>query len=714
MEFIEELPLLKINFLKNMSFRDFKVFCSKNAKNEDERKKQHSILQGFCDGNIKSRGQMTRLYSFTQKTPLEVGGRLYCGNSLQGLGKQFRGFLCDGITTDIDMKNAHPVIARYICKLNGISCPNLAYYIENRDEVLNQFGSDGKELFLKALNDDKLNKKETSKIFKDFDKECKDIQKQITELDEYKHIVNSVPDTKLYNWLGSAFNRILCVYENKILQSLISILNKKQIKICALCFDGLLMYGNYYNDAGLLTEITTEINELWVGLNMKWSYKQHSTDIIIPNEWSIPDKKAFDENLSFEAVAQKFELSHCKIINKGIFIKSYGDDNVIMSRPHIRSSYENMIYKKEKEVNGETIIDNANFLDAWLINNPNQRCYDDIGVFPTGLECPTNIFNMWRPFVMESVTEYDERVVERDIILNHIRVLCGNDDIVYDYFIKWIAQMIQFPAVKTICPVLISKQGAGKGTLMKLFTKMLGSSKVFETTTPSRDIWGDFNGRMSNTFLINLNELSKKETIESEGRIKGLITDPSLTINNKGTNQYDIQSFHRFIITTNKEEPINTSKDDRRTLIIKSSDEKCGDKEYFKNLHDFIEDDNVVKTMYEYFKNVDGVEKFLSIPIPETEYHEQLKELSANPIEGWLLHFVSQNQECEKVELSTTSVFEFFNCWCSETGVKYDCSSIQFSVRLSRLNINGIDKKKGKTCNKTVFDIIKLKQHFEM
>ena len=238
MELIEELPLLKINFLKNLSFRDFKVFCSKNAKNEDERKKQHSILQGFCDGNIKSRGQMTRLYSYTQKTPLEVGGRLYCGNSLQGLGKQFRGFLCDGITTDIDMKNAHPIIARYICKLNGISCPNLAYYIENRDEVLNQFGSDGKELFLKALNDDKLNKKETSKIFKDFDKECKDIQKQITEIEEYKHIVNSVPDTKLYNWLGSAFNRIMCVYENKILHCLISILNKKQIEISALCFDG--------------------------------------------------------------------------------------------------------------------------------------------------------------------------------------------------------------------------------------------------------------------------------------------------------------------------------------------------------------------------------------------------------------------------------------------------------------------------------------------
>lgn len=288
MELIERLPSLKTAFLKEMSFKEFKKYCSSNAKSEDERKKQYDILQGFCKANIKSRGQMTRIYSFTQKTPLEVGGRLYCGNSLQGIGKQFRGFLCDGINTDIDMKNAHPTIARYLCKLHGIPCPNLSYYIDNRDEILAQFGSDGKEMFLKALNDDKLNKKEKNKIFKDFDKECKEIQTKITEIEEYGHIVNSVPDTKLYNWLGSAFNRIMCVYENKILHSLISILNKKQIEICSLAFDGLMMYGNHYANQDLLKEITEFIETQWVGLNMKWSYKQHVTDIEMPDEWEIP------------------------------------------------------------------------------------------------------------------------------------------------------------------------------------------------------------------------------------------------------------------------------------------------------------------------------------------------------------------------------------------------------------------------------------------
>jgi hypothetical protein len=44
---------------------------------------------------------------------------------------------------------------------------------------------------------------------------------------------------------------------------------------------------------------------------------------------------------------------------------------------------------------------------------------------------------------------------------------------------------------------------------------------------------GYFNGRMNSSFLINLNELSQKETKESEGKIKGLITDDVLTINQK-------------------------------------------------------------------------------------------------------------------------------------------------------------------------------------
>jgi hypothetical protein len=298
------------------------------------------------------------------------------------------------------------------------------------------------------------------------------------------------------------------------------------------------------------------------------------------------------------------------------------------------------------------------------------------------------------------------------MILDHIYILCGNDIDVFDYFIKWIAQMIQFPAVKSICPTMISKQGAGKTTLNKLFSKMFGNKKVFETTSPSRDVWGSFNGIMANAFLVNLNELSKKEMLECEGYFKGLVTDGDITINNKGVNAFILPSYHRFFATTNNEEPMPTSKDDRRNLIIRSSDEKCGDKEYFVKLYDLLDDVNVIKTAYEYFKSVEGVENFNSIPIPKTEYQTNLKELSVSPIELWLRELVMETDKVE-IEKSGSEIYIWFKQWCESNGVKYEINAQKLGVRISNMKIAGISKGEHTMSGKIrKFNIPMIKKHF--
>jgi phage/plasmid-associated DNA primase len=284
---------------------------------------------------------------------------------------------------------------------------------------------------------------------------------------------------------------------------------------------------------------------------------------------------------------------------------------------------------------------------------------------------------MWRPFEMENIIEYTPKNEETDKLLNHIKILCGNDNIVYDYFCKWIGQMIKYPSVKTICPTLISKEGAGKGTFLLLMRKMLGNDKIFETTQPSRDVWGDFNGVMANTFLVNLNELSKKDTIENEGKIKGLITDPRLTINNKGLNKFEINSFHRFIITTNNEEPIVSKKDDRRNLIIRSSDEKIGDKEYFKNLHKILEDVNVIKTCYEYFKGLNDLDTFNKIEKPVTEYQANIQEGNRSHIELWLEDFTAENFDQTEVVLLGNEKFNLFKKWCEGKNIENGLNAVK-------------------------------------
>lgn len=709
MELIERLPILKIQFLNSLSFNEFKPFCKSSCKNDEERRKQYNIMKEYCKTNIKTRGETKRIYAFTLTTPLSVGGRLYSGCSVQGLPAKIRGFLFCDITTDIDMKNAHPTILQYLCKLHNIKCPNLTDYNKNRDRYLIEYGKDFKTEFLKCVNDDKPNKKMKDIFCKDFDKECKRIQQSLCILDDYKHIVETVPDTRTYNWYGSAINRILCVFENKILQEIISVINKKNIEIAALMFDGLMVYGNFYEHNQLLVDIETHINQVFDGLNMKLSYKPHDCEsITMPIDFH-PENNPINNPLSFEIVSEEFEKQHCKIINRGIFIKKTNTDNIVMKRQDIKSAYENMVYKK---VNKDGMLVEANFINDWLINNPKMLVYEDIGVYPNADLCPKSHFNMWRPFEMEYITEYTHKQIELDFILNHIKVLCNHDNIVYDYFIKWIAQMIQHPETKTNCPTFISKEGAGKGSLIRLFEKMLGSTKVFETTNPCRDIWGDFNGQMANTFLINLNELSKKETLEAEGKIKGLVTDPRLTINNKGSNKYEILSYHRFIISTNNEEPINTSKDDRRKFIIRCSDELIGNKEHFNKLYEYLNDVNVIKTCYEYFKSIPDMNEFNNIPVPITEHHKNLMEYSINPIELWLRDYCFQKQNIEVEELTSAIMLEKFKDWCSSNNVKYECNSLQLSVRLSNLKINGVEKHKSKSCNKTIFKFDLIREHF--
>ena len=278
-----------------------------------------------------------------------------------------------------------------------------------------------------------------------------------------------------------------------------------------------------------------------------------------------------------------------------------------------------------------------------------------------------------------------------------------------DNLINKVTQMIQYPEIKSIVITLISKEGAGKSLLIKFFKNILGYSKVFESTKPSRDVWGDFNGIMTSCFLVNLNELNVKDTLNHMEEIKGLVTDDFLPINQKGINQFSINSYHRFIITTNNENPITTKEGDRRNLIIRSSDDKIGDKEYFNKLNNYLEDVNVLKTCYYYFKNRDDMKDFYKIPIPKTEHQENLKYLNKNKVDLWLESFTADNLDKEEIKLKPAEVLELFNEWKIKEGIDYEINSLKLGVQLSQLQIkDGVINDSSKRYK--IFDINVLKK----
>jgi hypothetical protein len=707
MELYERLPLAKINYLDKMKFDEFKLHCSSSCKNEAERKIKFEMMKKFCQANIKAKGEVRRIYAYTLKTPVEVGGRLYCGNSIQGLSRRMRGFLCQGITTDIDMKNAHPVIARYLCKKNNIDCPNLSYYIENRDIICQRF-VDGKTTFLKALNDDKPNKKIKDDFFQAFDKECKSIQKALTSLPEYKHIVETTPTDKSYNWNGSAFNRIMCVYENKILQEAISVINSKHLVLAVLMFDGIMIYGDHYADESLLRAIEERVNAAFEGMDMVMTYKEHSDDIKMPEDYQ-EEQEERNEDDCYEKVKANFEKTHAKIVSKAIYIEEQADDEiVIMTRSKMKDAYEHLKYN---DYSGET-PKTKSFILAWF-NDEEIRQYKDMGVYPPPITIPKATYNLWKPFAASKYTgDYEKDEIGLQKFLNHIKILCGNEEKVAEYFVQWLAQMFQYPAVKTVALTFISEEGAGKGTLLDIIGYLMGSKKIMESTQPSRDCWGSFNSIMSGSFFVNLNEMCKKEAQEAEGRIKGLITDARLIINKKNQDPYEVNSYHRFLITSNNEDPINTKKGDRRNVIIRSSDEKIDNIDYFIDLRENLSQVQTQRTIYDYLMGIEGMDKFHSIPRPETEYQEDMKIMKRSYYDRWIEDMVRDCNESQ-LELYAAEQCTLFTQWLTKNRIPFETNSIKMPLAIKRLKIPGIESGvRDGDRNKTVYHIDELKKHY--
>tara|TARA_R110000796_G_scaffold4086_3_gene15578 strand:+ start:116 stop:2314 length:2199 start_codon:yes stop_codon:yes gene_type:complete len=719
MEFVERFSKTNIEYINSLTYENICCYLNSNNTTQDN-KTNYKKIKNFCASHIKANYEIKRLY-VPSKGSIRNEGRLFAGDSIQGLQKNIRGFICKGETTDVDMENAHPKILSYLCKINHVKCANLDYYINNRDKILAEFDDRdySKKLFLASVNNDKLNRKEKNKFFKDFDKETKLIQKNLLNMEHYRHFLTEVPTTKKYNFQGSAINKLLCYYENKILQKMVSVFVSKNIEICSLMFDGLLFYGDYYDNNDLLLDLEKVINTEFTGLDMTLTYKKHSDLIEIPKNWNGENSleaSLKDDPKSFNNMLIKFEKIHAKIINRSNFIKFDENTNefLFFNKKSLIESYEHIKTKRViTDKDGMQNIKESCFIKEWL-NYENIRYFDDLDIYPPPLVCPKNIFNLWTGFSMDKIDNFINNQEAINLFLDHIKILCGNDDKTYQYIIKWIGQMIQFPAIKTTCPIFISNEGAGKGSLMLLFAKMLGDTKVFETTSPSKHVWGNFNGSMKDTFLVNLNELNKKEFDGSQDYFKALVTDNSILINIKNVKQMKIKSFHRFIITTNNEEPIPTKKGDRRNVIIRSSDELIGNKEYFSKLYKLLDDIDAVKSVYEYFKTIPDLDDFHKEITPITEYQQELQEMYINPIEIWCKNYIKQNCNNNILTVKTSELYENFDCYLKQYYPTFKYNNISFSIRFKRLNINGIIHSRKNSGSVVEFDIDKCLEFYEL
>ena len=168
---VVNLPLLK-HIVKNWD--KFESLIVKNDENDYDYNPKN-ICQKYLTQYKKT---ITIKYNKSSKYPSKLG-RWFCkqGIGIQSMPRIIRHTICDGLYIDLDFKNAHPKILEQLCFKHNIKCQFLSKYIQNRDELLINWGSvlnytkdEVKTIFLCSLNGNctRYNIPEWDKILEEF------------------------------------------------------------------------------------------------------------------------------------------------------------------------------------------------------------------------------------------------------------------------------------------------------------------------------------------------------------------------------------------------------------------------------------------------------------------------------------------------------------------------------------------------------------------
>ena len=296
MELVEKSNIGVARKLNALTLAQYTLLYKKCANKRDEEGKEADMkseftkLKNYCKDVIASKGELKVNYGFTEGKDF---GRLQSkSSSVQRIFNGFRGLLCDGLTYDLDMKNAHPNILRNLCELHEIDCPYLEDYINHRDEWLDEamrtYNIDkftAKATFLSMLNKDELAKDFGGKKLKakpvkfiEFDKEIKNILTLLFNLykkDYYKYVKN-----ENWNQKGKMVNLLLCKDENLLLKKAEKYIKSKGIEIHCRMYDGCQVYitdkdGNEYDEQSLIKGLTKRFKEE----HIEWTIKPHNTEL---------------------------------------------------------------------------------------------------------------------------------------------------------------------------------------------------------------------------------------------------------------------------------------------------------------------------------------------------------------------------------------------------------------------------------------------------
>jgi hypothetical protein len=444
------------------------------------------------------------------------------------------------------------------------------------------------------------------------------------------------------------------------------------------------------------------------------------------------DDPKYYENItkSYYLMKKEFEKTNAKILYPPMIVHvNKQGDNILQTikscketNSHIKCKVKT-INKKE-----EVVYVEKKFIDLWL-DDATIRRYDNYVFKPPKNVVEDYEYNTWIDFKIQQVPLVnDETVIDR--WLEYMKNLF-NDDKVVQYLIAYFANRVQNPASRNkVCIVLYGEEGDGKNRLYDIFKNIFGENYYTELES-AKQMFGSHSCIEKEKLFVCVNEAKGKDNYENSDILKARITTDTLMVNPKGIQEFKIENYCDYIMTTNNANAVNIHDKSRRFLLVETTSYYSRNSEFFNKFsNDIVENPKALRVIYEYLMKFDVKSVIPSgnfqNHIPETEIQKVIIQSNKDKILCFLEDLAStcsidddENAQdiSQEIKYSNNILFQKWIKWVERNRHDLKYNNISFHTRLSllmkkKINAKGVIIRKDTHCN-TYIDFVKLMEYMK-
>jgi hypothetical protein len=232
-------------------------------------------------------------------------------------------------------------------------------------------------------------------------------------------------------------------------------------------------------------------------------------------------------------------------------------------------------------------------LPQWWLGHRDRLQFRGVTFLPGGDKVEHGCLNLWQGWGVEA------KPGNWSLIRAHIEdVIADGHGEFAEYILRWFAWSIQNPAAQAeVALVLIGEKGAGKGTLVRCLQRIFGAH-AFQVTTREHVI-DKFNGHLQDCVLFIVDEAYWGGDKRCVGRLQGMITEPTLSIERKGLDVIEVPNYLHVVMLAEPGWVIPAGRFERRYAALEVSTSRRGDHGYFSALHRQIAEGGAEAMFYE-------------------------------------------------------------------------------------------------------------------